>query len=101
MVRLITLKERDLSRTTQEGRKKLLIDKHTRNIMSGVKLVVAGKNSLRKYSLHSLDMLLQDPGGGALGLEKGTDCGPTAGERWLSRPATAKKGGLSFYHIVG
>ena len=39
--------------------------------------------------------------GGALGLEKGTDCGPTAGERWLSRPAPAKKGGLSFYHIVG
>ena len=40
-------------------------------------------------------------GGGALGLEKGIDCGPTAGERWLSRPATAKKGGLSLYHIVG
>ena len=40
---------------------------------------------------------------GALGLEKGTDCGPTAGERWLSRPATAKKGGggLSLYYIVG
>ena len=40
-------------------------------------------------------------GGGVLGLEKGTDCGPTAGEQWLSRPATAKKGGLSFYHMVG
>ena len=43
-------------------------------------------------------------GGGALGVEKGTDCGLTAGERWLSRPATAKKGGLSglsLYHIVG
>ena len=26
---------------------------------------------------------------------------PTDGERWLSRPATAKKGGLSLYHIVG
>ena len=33
--------------------------------------------------------------GGLLSLEKGTDCGPTAGERWLSRPAAAKKGGLS------
>ena len=43
---------------------------------------------------------LQAPGG-VLSLEKGTDCGPTAGERWLSRPATAKKGGLSSYHIVG
>ena len=40
-------------------------------------------------------------GGGVLSLEKGTNCGPTAGERWLSQPATAKKGGLSFYHIVG
>ena len=30
-------------------------------------------------------------GGGVLGLEKGTDCGPTAGERWLSRPAMSKK----------
>ena len=40
-------------------------------------------------------------GGGVLSLEKGTDCGPTAGERWLSRLTTAKKGGLSSYHIVG
>ena len=44
-------------------------------------------------------------GGGVLCLEKGTDCGPTAGERWRSRPATAEKGGLSrglsLYHIVG
>ena len=40
-------------------------------------------------------------GGGVLSLEKGTDCGPTAGERWLSQPMTAKKGGLSPYHIVG
>ena len=31
-------------------------------------------------------------GGGVLSLEKGTDCGLTTGERWLSRPATAKKG---------
>ena len=29
------------------------------------------------------------------------DGGPTAGEWWLSRPATAKKGGLSLYYIVG
>ena len=40
-------------------------------------------------------------GGGVLSLEKGTNCGPTAGEQWLSRPVTAKKGGLSSYHIVG
>ena len=40
-------------------------------------------------------------GGGVLSLEKGTDCGPTAGEWWLSRPGTAKNGGLSSYHIVG
>ena len=39
--------------------------------------------------------------GGVLSLEKGTNCGPTAGERWLLRPATAKKGGLSSYNIVG
>ena len=32
-------------------------------------------------------------GGGVLSLEKGTDCGPTAGERWLSRLTTAKRGG--------
>ena len=39
-------------------------------------------------------------GGGVLGLEKGTDCGPTAAERWWSRPKLAKKRGLSSYHIV-
>ena len=40
-------------------------------------------------------------GGGVLSLEKGTDCGPTTGERWLLRPAVAKKGGLSLCYIVG
>ena len=40
-------------------------------------------------------------GGGVLSLRKGTDCSPTTGERWLSRPANAKKGGLSLYYIVG
>ena len=39
-------------------------------------------------------------GGGVLGLEKGTNCGPTAAERWLSRREMAKKGGLSSYYIV-
>ena len=32
-------------------------------------------------------------GGGVLGLEKGTDCGPSAAELWLSRANNAKKGG--------
>ena len=27
--------------------------------------------------------------GGVLGLKKGTDCGPTAAERWLLRPKMA------------
>ena len=40
-------------------------------------------------------------GGGVLSLEKGTDCGPTAGERSLSGPVKAKKGGLSLYYIEG
>ena len=41
------------------------------------------------------------PGGvGVLGLEKGTNCGPTAAERWQSRREIAKKGGLSSYYIV-
>ena len=35
-------------------------------------------------------------GGGVLSLQKGTDCGPTAGERWLSRPETAKKEGCPY-----
>ena len=39
-------------------------------------------------------------GGGVLGLEKGTNCGPTTAERWLSRREMAKKGGLSTYYIV-
>ena len=38
--------------------------------------------------------------GGVLGLEKDTDCGPTAAELCLSRPKMAKKRGLSSYHIV-
>ena len=42
----------------------------------------------------------QPRGGGVLGLEKGTDCGLTAAERWLSRPKMAKKRGQSSYHIV-
>ena len=37
---------------------------------------------------------------GVLGLEKGTDCGPTAAEQWLSRPKMALIGGLSSYNIV-
>ena len=32
-------------------------------------------------------------GGGVLSLEKGTNCGPTTAERWLSRREMAKKGG--------
>ena len=42
-------------------------------------------------------------GGGVLGLEKGTDCGPTAAERWLLRPKMAKKRGavLLSYCIIG
>ena len=40
-------------------------------------------------------------GVGVLNLEMGTDCSLTARERWLSRPAMAKKRGLSLYHIVG
>ena len=39
-------------------------------------------------------------GGGVLGLEKGTDCGPTTAKRWLSQPKMAKKGRLSSYYIV-
>ena len=39
-------------------------------------------------------------GGGVLGFEKGTNCGPTAAEWWLSRHEMAKKGGLSSYYIV-
>ena len=35
---------------------------------------------------------LRSPGGGgALGMEKGTDCGLTATERWLSQAYLAKK----------
>ena len=44
--------------------------------------------------------VLHARGGGVLGLEKGTNCGPTAAERWLSRRQMAKKGGLSSYYIV-
>ena len=39
-------------------------------------------------------------GGGGLGLEKGTNCGLTAAEQWLSQHEMAKKGGLSSYYIV-
>ena len=38
--------------------------------------------------------------GGVLGLEKGTNCGPTNAERWLSRHEMAKKGGLSSYYNI-
>ena len=31
-------------------------------------------------------------GGGGLSLEKGTDCGPTAAELWLSRQKLLKRG---------
>ena len=40
-------------------------------------------------------------GGGCTQPGKGRAQGPTTGERWLSRPAAAKKGGLSLYYIVG
>ena len=39
-------------------------------------------------------------GGGLLGLEKGTNCGPIAAEQWLSQREMAKKGGVSSYYIV-
>ena len=46
--------------------------------------------------------LVEPPeGGGVLILEKGSDCGPTAEERWLLQPAKARKRGLSFYQILG
>ena len=35
-------------------------------------------------------------GGGATQSGKGIDCGPTAGEWWLSRHALAKKGGCPY-----
>ena len=34
---------------------------------------------------------MESGGGGVLGLEKGTDCGPSAAELWLSRVNNAKK----------
>ena len=37
-------------------------------------------------------------GGGLLSLEKGTDCGPTAAELWLSRAKIAKNEGLSSHY---
>ena len=42
-------------------------------------------------------------GGGVLSLEKCTDCGPPAGELWLSQPTTAKKRGavLILYCRIG
>ena len=43
-------------------------------------------------------MCLRLGGGGVLGLEKGTDCGPSAAELWLSRANNAKKGGLSSHY---
>ena len=36
--------------------------------------------------------------GGVLDLEKGTDCGLSAAELWLSRANNAKKGGLSSHY---
>ena len=37
-------------------------------------------------------------GWGVLSLEKGTDCGLSAAELWLSRANNAKKGGLSSHY---
>ena len=37
-------------------------------------------------------------GEGVLSLEKGTNCGPTAAELWLSRTKIAKKEGLSRHY---
>ena len=37
-------------------------------------------------------------GGGVISLEKGTDCGPTAVELWLSRANIAKKEGLCSHY---
>ena len=39
-------------------------------------------------------------GGGVLCLEKGTDYGPTAAERWLSQLEMTKKRGMSSYHNI-
>ena len=52
-----------------------------------------------KATLEFLFELYHSPGG-VLGLEKGTNCGLTAAERWLLRREMAKKGGLSSYYIV-
>ena len=35
---------------------------------------------------------------GVLSLEKGTDCGPSAAELWLSQANNAKKGGLCSHY---
>ena len=47
-------------------------------------------------------MLAPGGGGGVLSLEKGIDCGPTAGELWLSQANIAKKEELfSHFECVG
>ena len=40
-----------------------------------------------------MTLVTKKPRGGVLGLEKGTICGPTDAERWLSQREMAKKGG--------
>ena len=46
-----------------------------------------------EHTLYSTSRGVGRGWGGVLGLEKGTDCGPSAAELWLSRANNAKKGG--------
>ena len=65
------------------------------------------KNFNGRYKPHCLPPCLNQlhrmpgGGGGTQSGKEGTDCSLTAGQRWLSRPAMAEKGGLYFYYIVG
>ena len=49
-------------------------------------------------NLEGIGNLSRVGGGGVLSLEKGTDCGPTATELWLSRAKIVKKGELSSHY---
>ena len=51
------------------------------------------------HRAHKVGLISRGGGRGVLGLEKGTDCGPSAAELWLSQANNAKKGGLSSHHL--
>ena len=69
-----------------------------RPLPSRVLMFFSGSSHVHSFRVKWGEYSLDRRGGGVLSLEKGTDCGPTTAELWLSGTKIAKNDGLSSHY---